>query len=178
MTIAWLVLLVIVVALLAAWMSWTANRLDRLHHRVDVAHVELHLVMLRRSGAAAELASAEELDPASRLLLYDAAHQARTEDSSEFEVAESALSQVLRQVLDAETCAELRATPAGAEMLDELADLCRRVELARRFHNDVVTSARALRSRRRVRLFRLAGHAAPLRTVELDDVPPAALAAA
>jgi len=49
------------------------------------------------------------------------------------------------------------------------------VELARRFHNDHVTSARALRSRRRVRWFHLAGHAPEPTTVDLDDVPPAGL---
>ena len=62
-------------------------------------------------------------------------------------------------------------------LLEELAACCRKVELARRFHNDVVVSARALRSRRRVRWLRLAGRAAELRTVDLDDVPPPALVA-
>jgi hypothetical protein len=49
------------------------------------------------------------------------------------------------------------------------------VQLARRFHNDVVVSARALRSRRRVRWLRLAGRAAELQAVDLDDEPPQAL---
>ena len=71
----------------------------------------------------------------------------------------------------------LRADPAVAPLVDELARDCARVELARRFHNDVVVSARALRSRRRVRWLRLAGHAAELRAVDLDDVPPAGLGA-
>jgi hypothetical protein len=38
-----------------------------------------------------------------------------------------------------------------------------------------VTSTRALRSRRRVRWLGLAGHAADLETVDLDDTPPVAL---
>jgi hypothetical protein len=50
-----------------------------------------------------------------------------------------------------------------------------KVELARRFHNDVVVSARSLRSRRRVRWLHLAGRAGPLQTVDLDDEPPPAL---
>ena len=62
-------------------------------------------------------------------------------------------------------------------LLDELAADCNRVALSRRFHNDVVVSGRALRSRRRVRWLRLAGRAAPLETVDLDDVPPQALVA-
>ena len=62
----------------------------------------------------------------------------------------------------------------GLESGDELIGLQGK-ELARRFHNDHVTSARALRSRRRVRWFRLAGRAPEPTTVDLDDVPPAGL---
>jgi hypothetical protein len=61
--------------------------------------------------------------------------------------------------------------------VQELADDCRKVELARRFHNDVVASARALRSSRRVRWLRLTGRAAEVEPVDLDDVPPEALVA-
>ena len=61
------------------------------------------------------------------------------------------------------------------DLVDELAAACRKVELARRFHNDHVTSARTLRSRRRVRWFRLAGRPPESTTVDLDDVPPAGL---
>ena len=61
------------------------------------------------------------------------------------------------------------------DLVDELAAACHKVELARRFHNDHVTSARALRSRRRVRWFHLSGHAPEPTTVDLDDVPPAGL---
>ncbi|MGA8210271.1 MAG: hypothetical protein WB798_08965, partial [Nocardioidaceae bacterium] len=69
---------------------------------------------------------------------------------------------------------ELSETDA-AGLVAELAGHCARVELARRFHNDVVVSARALRSRRRVRWLRLAGTAPSPDTVDLDDVPPGGL---
>ncbi len=78
---------------------------------------------------------------------------------------------------DAGTVDALRADPDLGPLVDELAEDCARVELARRFHNDAVVTARALRSRRRVRWLRLAGHAAELATVDLDDVPPTSLAA-
>jgi hypothetical protein len=45
----------------------------------------------------------------------------------------------------------------------------RRVQLARRFHNDVVVSTRDLRHRRLVTWFRLAGHAPMPTTIELED---------
>ena len=174
----WLVVtLVALLVVLALWLSWTANRLDRMHHRIDVARATLDAQLLRRSGVALELAASEELDPASRLVLVDAAHRARNAAPEEMEGAESSLSYTLRLVFDsAEEVRQLHAEEAVAPLIEELARDCARVELARRFHNDVVVSARALRSRRRVRWLRLAGHAADLAAVDLDDVPPAALA--
>jgi len=176
MTFGWILLIVLVLLALGLWLTWTANRLDRLHHRIDVARASLDGQLMRRCGSALELSSSEALDPSSRLVLLDAAAEARIAGPDTFEGTESALSQALRVVLERpEDVAELRADPEVAPLLDELAAECAKVELARRFHNDAVVTARALRSRRRVRWLRLAGHAAELRTVDLDDVPPAAL---
>ena len=178
MTGLWLVLLLLVVLAVGLWLTWTANRLDRMHHRIDVARATLDAQLLRRSGATLELASSEVLDPPSRLVLLDAAHYARNAGPEESEVAESDLSQALRAVFAQPADVHvLREDPAVRPLVEELARDCARVELARRFHNDVVVSARALRSRRRVRWLRLAGHAAELHAVDLDDVPPLALVA-
>ena len=174
----WLVAAVAVVLVLGLWLSWTANRLDRMHHRIDVVRATLDAQLLRRSGATLELASSDALDPVSRLLLLDAAHHARNAERDEFEEAESALSEALRAVfVEPDEVRVQRRDHALAPLVDELARDCAKVELARRFHNDVVVSARALRSRRRVRWLRLTGRAADLETVDLDDVPPPALVA-
>jgi hypothetical protein len=174
----WGVLALAVLGALGLWLSWTANRLDRMHHRLDVARASLDTQLLRRSGAALELATSGALDPARSLLLVDAAHHARAVDPEETESAESDLSQALRAVFpDADEVHALRADPDVGPLLAELAGDCRKVELARRFHNDVVTSTRTLRSRRRVRWLRLAGRATEPVTVDLDDVPPPALLA-
>ncbi|MGZ4493991.1 MAG: hypothetical protein ACXVWU_04785 [Nocardioides sp.] len=174
----WVVLGLVLVFLLGLWLSWTANRLDRMHHRIDVARTSLDAQLLRRSGTALELVTSEVLDKASALLLHEAAHEARAASAREFEAAESNLSEVLRAVFaDEEGTAALARHPDVGPLVHELAADCRKVELARRFHNDVVVSARSLRSRRRVRWLRLAGHAADLHTVDLDDVPPPALVA-
>jgi hypothetical protein len=158
------------------WLTWTANRLDRMHHRIDVARGRLDAQLLRRSGVILELAATDVLDPASRIVLLDAAHRARSADEADLEQAESDLSQALRAVMgELDDLAALRRDPEVAPLLEELAQACARVELARRFHNDAVVTARALRSRRRVRWLRLAGHAAALRAVDLDDVPPSGL---
>ncbi|MDX6300840.1 MAG: hypothetical protein QOF53_2054 [Nocardioidaceae bacterium] len=176
MTALWVALAVVVVVATALWLWWTANRLDRMHHRIEVARATLSAQLLRRSGVTLELAASEALDPASRLVLLDAAHHARNAGPEEMETSESVLSEALRAVFsEPEDVRSLRADPEFAPLVDELAGCCAKVELARRFHNDVVVPARALRSRRRVRLFHLAGHAAELQTVDLDDVPPPAL---
>jgi hypothetical protein len=173
----WWVLLAAIVLAVALWLWWTANRLDRMHHRIDVARASLDAQLLRRSGATLELASSELLDPPSRLVLLDAANRARNAGPGEFEKAESELSEALRAVFaEVADVATWRQQPEVAPLVDELAADCAKVELARRFHNDVVVTARALRSRRRVRWLRLAGRAADLQAVDLDDVPPPALA--
>ncbi|MGH3444314.1 MAG: hypothetical protein ACRDPB_02955 [Nocardioidaceae bacterium] len=176
MTWLWVLVAVLAAVLVAVWLTWTANRLDRMHHRIDVARASVDTQLLRRSGTSLELAAAGVLDPASALLVQDAAHQARAASAQELESAESDLSQVLRAVLgDAEDVRALGTDPGIAALLDELAGDCRRVELARRFHNDMVATARGLRSRRRVRWLGLAGHAPEPDTVEFDDAPPPAL---
>jgi hypothetical protein len=171
------VLLGVAVVLLVLWLVSTANRLDRMHHRIDVARGRLDAQLLRRSGVTLELAASDALDPASRLVLLDAAHRARSSSPEDLEQEESALSQALRAVLgEVDDLPALRQDPGVGPLVEELARACARVELSRRFHNDAVVSARALRSRRRVRWFRLAGRAAPLHTVDLDDVPPSGFA--
>jgi hypothetical protein len=69
---------ILVVVLMCVYVSWRAGRLDRLHHRVDAARTALDLALVRRSSSAYELASSGLLDPATSLLLADAAR--RTKD--------------------------------------------------------------------------------------------------
>jgi hypothetical protein len=170
--------LAVVVPATAAWVAWTADRLDRMHHRIERGRGTFETQLLRRAAVTLELAASDALDPAGRLLLMDAAHHARSappEDGA----AESALSEALRTVLGGpEEIQALRAEPEVAPLVEELAAACAKVELARRFHNNDVVSARELRSRRRVRWLHLAGHVGEVCTVDLDDTPPAALVAA
>ncbi|MET7506077.1 hypothetical protein [Streptomyces albidoflavus] len=169
----------IAVALLAigVYLSWTAGRLDRLHARIDAARAALDAQLLRRASVAQELATAGVLDPAASIVLYEAAHAARQADEEAREVAESELSQALRAVFgDAAQVDAVREAPGGTETADELAAAVRRVPMARRFHNDAVRAARALRRHRTVRWLRLAGHAPFPLAFEMDDEPPAALA--
>jgi sensor histidine kinase regulating citrate/malate metabolism len=173
-----IVLVVALIVLLGLYLSWTATRLDRLHIRLDAARIALDAQLLRRSAAVLELARSGLLDVATALLLTTAAREAQVVGETEREAVESALTRDLRAVFaDPQQVAEVRAIPEGAELLDELSSAMRRVQLARRFHNESVRAVRLLRSNRRVRYFRLAGRAPDKATFEIADEVPAALLA-
>lgn len=169
---------VVVVLLVGFYLSVTAGRLDHLHRRIDTSRLTLDAHLLRRSAVTQELASSGLLDPASSLLLAEAAHEALTapeDDPVARALAESDLTGALRAALDPDDVAEVWASPTGVPMLAELDAACRRVELSRRFLNDAVRACRQLRRQRMVRLFRLAGHAPWPETWEMDDAVPEGL---
>lgn len=145
----------LVVLLCVGWrLSWLANRVERAHRRVERAWAALDTALVRRARRVVELADSTELDPASVLLLCKAATTALTPQlgPAEREQAESDLSHLLAVI-----------TPAGIDAEQA------RATLGRRLHNDAVVTARALRERRTVRAFRLAGPATVLRTFEMAD---------
>lgn len=153
-------LVVLLVVLLLSYASWTAGRIDRLHHRVAAARSALDAELAGRAALVQELAGSGVLDPASSLLLVNAAHRARAAKAEDREHAESALTRALDATLTDEPPEPWHG---------ELATASRRVQMARRFHNDIVVSTRVLRRRRLVCWLHLAGHAALPETVELDD---------
>jgi len=177
------VLAVLVVLLALAWyLSFSAARLDRLHHRVEGARGVLDGQLLRRATAASELAASGLLDPATSVLLAGAAAEAVGAgddpdgglDHQRREVAESDLSRALRAALeDPAVPAELAGDPFGAPLLSGLDVAGQRVRMARRFHNDAVAQARRVRAKRVVRWARLAGRAPLPESFEMDDDPPA-----
>lgn len=173
-----LVVLVVLLALFGLYLSMTAGRIDHLHKRIDTSVLALDSHLLRRSAVSTEIATSALLDPASSMLLADAAHQARTSADAgvdERARAESALTGVLCAVLTPDDAAFVSADPDGAAMLTELQASCRRVQLSRRFLNDAVRACRQLRGQRMARAFRLAGHTAWPETWEMDDAMPEGL---
>lgn len=166
--------------LLIGWyLTFSATRLDRLHARLEGARSALDAQLVRRASVALQIAASGRLDPATGLLLADAAHQAREADSADQpsrEAAESDLTRALAAAFaDPEVARNLAADPVGRELLHELGAACLRVQLARRFLNDVVRSARVVRRKRVVRYLLLAGHAPWPQTFEINDTPPPAL---
>ncbi len=68
------VVVVGVVLALALWFVWVgASRLDRLHQRVDASRSVLDQQLVRRATVAAELATSGVLDPASSIVVGEAA---------------------------------------------------------------------------------------------------------
>ncbi|GAA4122601.1 membrane protein [Knoellia locipacati] len=183
--------IIALVVLGAAWyLSYSASRLDRLHAKVEGAVSALDAQLVRRAEASLELATSGAVDPATSLLLADAAsealerhtHQPLSHDPLDGQTfagregTETNLTEALRAVLTAETVEELRtdADGPGALSLARVESTALRVQLARRFHNDAVREVRRVRGKAVVRVFRLAGHAALPHPVDFDDdLPPA-----
>lgn len=189
--IGWVALVVAVLSLVAWRLTYAAARLDRLHGRVEGTVAALDAQLVRRAEAALELARCGELDEVSALMLGGAATaslELADEEAVATEVrehgiapdresAENQLTEALRNVLSEEIVGELRARDAvGAGCLDIVRGAGLRVQLSRRFYNDAARDVRKVRSKRLVRWFRLAGHAALPRTIEFDDTLPDALA--
>lgn len=75
------VLAVLVVAVVGGWLAYArAVRVDRLHRQVLGARATLDAQLALRAQAAAELATSGVLDPASSVLLLEAAHDALEAD--------------------------------------------------------------------------------------------------
>ena len=137
----WVMGVVAAIAVLSAYLGWTAHRVERVHLRAQSASRALDQHLLRRAAAAAvvaERSDATELYAAARLAL-DAAPDER-------EAAENDLSRRLRDV-------ELTGAHAATRALVATS---RRVVLARQVHTDLVRDALTARRRPLVRVLRLA----------------------
>jgi hypothetical protein len=186
MTITDIVIVVAIVLFLGVYVSWRAGRLDRMHTRLEAARAALDVTLVRRSSVVLELASSGFLDPATSLLLADAAHEARgggglasselarTElahtELAHTELAQSNLSRVLRAAFaQPGVRASLAGQDGAADLLAELEAAAHQVLVARKFYNTAVAVTRDARRKPLVRLLRLAGNAELPEFFEMDD---------
>jgi hypothetical protein len=147
--VALLAVLASVIVLGGLFLVATANRLDRLHVRLDAGWAALDAALARRAVVARTVAaSALGGDQAAAVLR--AADAAETAPRAEREDAENELTKLL---------AAVARDRLPARLAEELADAEQRVVIARRVHNDAVRDTLALRRRRKVRYFKLAGTA-------------------
>jgi hypothetical protein len=155
-----LALTIIVGVLLVWWITWLTTRVHRTTTRAERTWSVLDAALVRRAQRAAELVMTRGIDPATALLVLDAAAAALEPDlcRRERERTESDLSHVLDAVDPM-----LPARPSELDMERARASMCRRL------HNDAVSTALALRRRRTVRIFRLARHSVEPRPFEMAD---------
>lgn len=148
---------VIFAILFGLWyLSFSATRLDRLHHRVETSWANLDSLLQRRAAIALEIARSTISDPASALLLTAAAHQARDAEISSRSMAESGLSGALGLLLEDET-SEIGFIEK--DLLRELSQLTDKIRVAIAIHVDAVNRTQMVRKKFVFRLFRLAGRA-------------------
>jgi hypothetical protein len=151
------VVLFAVFALLAFWyLSFSAGRLDRLHHRVETSWATLDSLLQRRAAIALEIARSAITDPATALLLTASAYQARGADIEDRSSAESVLSGALGMML-----AERESIVAQSDqaLLHELEQLTDKIKVAISIHVESVTRTQLIREKLVIRVFRLAGKA-------------------
>jgi hypothetical protein len=155
------------ILLLSLWyLSFTATRLDRLHHRVETSWANLDVLLQKRAAVALEIAHSDIADPASSMLLTGAAYQARDADIQNRSQAESGLSGALGLLLED---SQHLATAADNVLLTELSALTDKIRVAIAIHTDAVGRTQMVRSKVIVRIFRLAGTAPLPVTYEFES---------
>jgi hypothetical protein len=138
------------------YLSFSASRLDRLHHRVETSWATLDSLLQRRAAIALEVARSSITDPATSLLLTASAYQARSADIEDRSSAESVLSGALGMMLAERESIVAQCDQALLHELDQLTD---KIKVAISIHVESVTRTQLIRSKLVFRLFRLAGTA-------------------
>lgn len=150
-------LLIALALLISIWyLTFTATRLDRLHHRVETSWANLDVLLQKRAAVALEIAHSDIADPASSVLLTAAAYQARDANIQYRSAAESGLSGALGLLLED---SEHLATAADSALLTELSGLTDKIRVGIAIHTDAVSRTQMVRGKFVVKLFRLAGTA-------------------
>jgi hypothetical protein len=177
-----LLTVLVVLVLVAMYVTWTAGRLDRQHVRVEAGRSALDAALVRRAALAEQL-SEQLAEPLSEQLsevadrpaagpgpaaLAAAARRARDADADERERAENDLTRVLRPLVARAASYGAGEAPLSG-LVDQLAAATARIGLARSIYNNAVDQTLALRRRRLVRWLRLAGRAAAPAYFEIDD---------
>ena len=155
--------------LLIGWyLSFSASRLDRLHHRVETSWATLDSLLQQRAALAQQIVAESNLDPATAYLISTSAISARNANIIERSAAESVLSESLKLVQNA---AQDHSLELPSELLVELSDVTNKVKMAINIHLEAVNATRNVRAKLIIRLFRLAGKAPlPVRYTFEDDV--------
>jgi cell division protein FtsB len=159
------VIALFLIAFFAWYLSYSATRLDRLHHRVETSWANLDGLLQRRAAIAIEIARSDISDPASSLLLTFAAHQARDASIRDRSQAETGLTGALGILIESSTSI---SGPIEQDLIRELKELTEKIKMAVSMHVDAVTRTQMVRKKWFMRFFRLAGSAPEPVTYEFE----------
>jgi len=159
------VIALFIIAFFAWYLSYSATRLDRLHHRVETSWANLDGLLQRRAAIAIEIARSEISDPASSLLLTFAAHQAREASIRDRSQAETGLTGALGILIETSTSI---TGPIEQDLIRELKELTEKIKMAVAMHVDAVIRTQMVRKKWFMRFFRLAGSAPEPVTYEFE----------
>ncbi|WP_151640537.1 hypothetical protein [Corynebacterium sp. 11A] len=152
------VLVAIVLTTVVLWAVFTAQRLNRMHIRLDAALVNLQAALDMRAAVIA--ASIEEV----AVQAYAAQNEPLDPHNVSLRVdKEKELIKALKKYSEAH---------ADEPLPRPITDAAVRVQLTHRFYNDAVVDTRALRIRPVVRLLHLGGRAPMPQYVELPLATP------
>ena len=166
--------LVSLCAVIVWYLSTQAGRLDRLHHRIDVAQAALDTHLVRRAGIVAELANTDAFDLVTSAILAQSAHEALAAsdliDDDRLQT-ETGLTEVLLATFD-ESADFPSHDPVVEKLMEDLSQISRRVVMSHQFHTDAVTDCLNIRHQMLVRVLFLAGRASMPHVLNFrDDLP-------
>jgi len=162
------ILLILLLLVIIWYLSFSASRLDRLHHRVETSWATLDTLLQKRAAIATEIVRESNLDPATAYLISSSARSARDAVIAERSEAESVLSESLKMIAE---IAYDQSLEMPSDLLVELSDVTSKIRLAINLHLEAVNAARNVRKKFIIRLFRLAGKAPePVKYAFEDDV--------
>jgi len=148
------------------YLTFTASRLDRLHHRVETSWASLDALLQRRAAIALEMAFIPSLDPAAAVVLTRSAYLAREAEMAERSEAEESLTNAIALIGESDDFH--KEYPEISERLEVVTS---KIRIAIDIHREAVATTKLQRSRPVVRFFRLAGRA-PLPVVHpFEEVP-------
>jgi len=161
--VTYLVIAFVLVVAIAAYVAWTAGRLDRLQARCLAARSALDAQLVRRAAAGVALAHdrAGELGPVVPELLAVATRALEADELSR-EAAENDLTRCLREL----------PWSADAPELADVSSAGQRMTIARHIYNDAVRDTLALRGRRVPRALRLGSGSPRPEYFDIDDSLP------
>lgn len=168
----WIAVTCVVGILMLWWASNLAGRLHQIHIRRDDLLISLRWQLIQREHLISRLLEEQyfSLADAERIsATVEIANQQSGSPLADYLAAESQVTGQLREVFSR---VDIATSTATFSIVQELAQCCYRIELARRFHNDAVGAAILLQKRLLVRIFRLAGNTAMPVAIDMDDTIP------